>query len=428
MFDIEAKIEEIPEPKTRELMKEVFSSYQHENYRATIIILWSVAIADIIFKLRFLYYSYNNSKAKKILEDVQKYKTKEEQMGQETKLIDQACKELKFISDVSKEDLLYLKKQRNASAHPLLNEDGLFSPSRDTTRALIRTTLEGLLLKPALLHSDLVNYFVEDLAINKNRLKEYQQIKSYIQKKFLNNISEDGAKKILQALWRFVFNPLNEQEQENKTINFQALCVCFENYKKIYIEEISRDPNRYQINPNELDSFISFLLRNNEVYSVTSSAIQTLVRAAIDDVGKFFPCTFLSQNLQQHLNKVLEKLQAEKSISLNTQYVQKLYYKAQECNLETLFFKVCVEIYVASENFDQADKYFSTCILPYLNKFDKKLVEELIQKSNENNQTYGRNRAAIDHKKVLEYYISIEGSQEFVKQYWGWESLVMNAQ
>ena len=59
-------------------MKEVLSSYQHENFRATTIMLWSVVIADIIFKLQFLYYSYGSEKAKKILEDIEHKKTKEE--------------------------------------------------------------------------------------------------------------------------------------------------------------------------------------------------------------------------------------------------------------------------------------------------------------------------------------------------------------
>ena len=72
MFDIEEKMEAIPDPKTKELFKEVYSSYQHGNYRSAVVMLWSVVIADIIFKLKFLEDTYGNKKAGGILKDIKR--------------------------------------------------------------------------------------------------------------------------------------------------------------------------------------------------------------------------------------------------------------------------------------------------------------------------------------------------------------------
>ncbi len=165
MFDIEEQSMLIPEIKTRELFKEVYSSYQHANYRSAIVLLWSVVIADVIFKLQFLKNAYQNKQAEVILQGIEKQqKANPTSSDWEREILQKACNELQFITPYEREHLEYLHKQRNASAHPILTDNNLLLiPNRDTTRSLIRNAMEAILLKPALINSKLVNSFVEDL-------------------------------------------------------------------------------------------------------------------------------------------------------------------------------------------------------------------------------------------------------------------------
>lgn len=65
-------MEAIPDPNTKKLFEEVYSSYQHGNYRSAVVMLWSVVVADIIFKLKFLDDTYRNKKASTILKNIKK--------------------------------------------------------------------------------------------------------------------------------------------------------------------------------------------------------------------------------------------------------------------------------------------------------------------------------------------------------------------
>ena len=61
--------------KTKEYFKEVISSYSNENYRSAIVMLYSVAICDILFKLEELKDMYNDEVAKEILQNIENSKS-----------------------------------------------------------------------------------------------------------------------------------------------------------------------------------------------------------------------------------------------------------------------------------------------------------------------------------------------------------------
>ena len=53
-FSIDESIENIKNPYTKELFKEVYSSYAMGNYRSATVMLWSVVVTDLIHKLKEL--------------------------------------------------------------------------------------------------------------------------------------------------------------------------------------------------------------------------------------------------------------------------------------------------------------------------------------------------------------------------------------
>jgi len=76
-FSIESAAERIQNSKTKECFKEVVSSYTMENYRSAVVMLYSVVIADLIYKMQDLGDLYNDEKADNILTEI---KTMQEKM------------------------------------------------------------------------------------------------------------------------------------------------------------------------------------------------------------------------------------------------------------------------------------------------------------------------------------------------------------
>ena len=75
-YSLEQIMQEINDSKSAEYFGEVFSSYQNENYRSAIVMLWSVAVCDALFKLRHLVDVYGDKPAQNILNDVAKMQKK----------------------------------------------------------------------------------------------------------------------------------------------------------------------------------------------------------------------------------------------------------------------------------------------------------------------------------------------------------------
>lgn len=64
--------EDIYFAKTREYFNEVLSNYANGNYRSAVVMLYSVAICDLLFKLQELADMYNDTVAVEILQEVEK--------------------------------------------------------------------------------------------------------------------------------------------------------------------------------------------------------------------------------------------------------------------------------------------------------------------------------------------------------------------
>lgn len=69
-FEIESMKDRIHFGKSKEYFEEVLTSYQVGSYRSSVVMLWAVAISDIIYKLQYLVDLYSDTAAKEILDEV----------------------------------------------------------------------------------------------------------------------------------------------------------------------------------------------------------------------------------------------------------------------------------------------------------------------------------------------------------------------
>lgn len=139
--------EQIYFPRTKDYFEEVERSFYNENYRSAIVMLYSVVIADLLFKLEELKDYYLDSIAEGILEDINKMRENNPKNSEwENKLIENIKDKTNIIEPYVLTNIEDLKNVRNFSAHPSLNQNNeLIRPSREKTLGLIKEMLIGIL-------------------------------------------------------------------------------------------------------------------------------------------------------------------------------------------------------------------------------------------------------------------------------------------
>lgn len=75
-FILEEQMERVVSPKTKEYLKEVVSCYRNGNYRASVVVLYTTVVFDLIQKIIVLKDIYNDKNAEKIYTEVEKVQKK----------------------------------------------------------------------------------------------------------------------------------------------------------------------------------------------------------------------------------------------------------------------------------------------------------------------------------------------------------------
>ncbi len=247
----------------------------------------------------------------------------------------------------------------------------------------------------------------------------------YIAERFLPNISEDGAKRILNALWKFVFVPSNQQEIDNQNVNYYALIALYEKYEDAFIREVSNNKEKYQVDSSYIDHFICLLQKFPRLFHALNTSLKTLIKASIKKFEDFWVADFLSANLKEHYSALLE-MSANCYISISRETIAILRDRAAEKGLMHLFIAACIYCYTESSNFNTADERFTNFIEPFLSEYTLTDVMLLMEKSNCNSQVYNRHRASLDHPKVLARFYELEGKEEQLENLSHWKNCVQN--
>lgn len=230
MFSFDYAIEKIPEKKTRDLFREVYSSYCNGNYRSAVVMLWTVVVCDVLFKLQYLRDVYQDQKAIEILDEIQRTQNSNKKSSEwETKLIDLVFKRTHFLNDGEKQGIDFLHSNRHLAAHPIIENGELYQPNAERTRDLLRVALESILTKDAILTKSIIGPFLEDLSMKKDRLKNFENVDTYLKSRYFQNINTPLVNELFKILWRFVISPHTDIETENQQINAMALqsLLCY---------------------------------------------------------------------------------------------------------------------------------------------------------------------------------------------------------
>lgn len=405
-FSLERISEQIHYGKTKDYFQEVLSSYNNGNYRSSVVMLWSVAICDIVYKLQNLIDLYDDAAAKEILRVVTTIQNEDyKSSAWEIKLLDEVHDKTYLLDSSEYEDLRYLQKQRHLSAHPVLNsERELHSPNKETVRSLLRNTLEGLLIKPPFYTQRIMKELLEDLAESADVLNDEKKVKKYIESRYLSRTTPSVEINIFRSLWKLVFKLDNEECEKNRRINSHALEVLSSRNIALIPNEVQGDNDYYSNIASTgmpLSYLVFYLSNNHQIYRLLSDDARLKIDHCIntDDVGKTLGW-FVKADLSAHGNDVEEWIKGEEHPTFTTSQFDALLEISDTEEWQKKFCRIVTAYYSVSYSFDQADTRFQVAIPKYIGLFDRDSLIHLAEKIEDNGQCYARGRAREDYGVV----------------------------
>lgn len=415
-FSIDESVENIKNPYTKELFKEVYSSYAMGNYRSATVMLWSVVVTDLVHKLKELDSVYNDPKAAQVLQYIQAEQTKDPKSSKwESEIVDKFHKEINFFETFEVANLEHLQKMRHVSAHPVITSiDLLHSPTKETVYSLIRNALESVFTKEALFSSKIIDVVFKDLNTIRDTLVSYEQRDRYFSHKFLSKMPNAVLFKFLKTLWKFLFRVDNSETRLNKEINLDILNCIINRKEQIFIEFLIKEKDfisDLQLADNLKETLLNFLLKNRWCFEYFSdNSIQTITTIIETSDSKFQLIKF--KRIVDYIDFLIK---SSKNYSLSNFNI--IEDEAGEYSCKDKFYDYCIEGYCFSVSFDSANERFDQLIRPYYENFSFQQLKNLSNKINHNSQCYDRGRAKRDHKLIIEKILENDPDYDFTGLY-----------
>lgn len=393
-FSIEHSSKKIYFKRSRNYFEEVKKSFALKNYRSAIVMLYSVTICDLIYKLQELRDRFNDDIAKRVLDEIEEIQKKHPNNPDwERKLVELINSNSDLLSTSDYSNIVMLQKHRHLSAHPVLEENyELYQPNEETTLAHIRNITEGILVKPPLFTKKIFNSLLEDLEDVSNIFinEEDELFETYLKSKYLRHTSAKTIISIFKSLWKIVFKLENEKCDQNRIINSKAIRVLYRNNTKEIIESIKNEIDYYsEINHGYPIYFlIGFLSQHKEIYPLLNESARILIEKSIEEDKVCKSMTwFMFENLIEHKNWIMneEENNSFSTIHLNT--IRAFYRPYIEAGLQNELFDLLIWLYKKSSSPKESNNRFSfvNYILPKLSK--EEMINVIIAvEENINNQ------------------------------------------
>lgn len=387
-YSIEQLYSRIQDARTKEYFDEVLSCFYSENYRSAVVMLYSVVICDLVFKLHRLVDIYNDEVAANILSDIEnKQNSNPKSPDWENSLREDLLKNRRILTPSSSVHLDNLQKDRHICAHPVLNNDiELHRPNRTSVHAHIINALSEILTIPAFLERELTSQIVDDLSEQRKIIRSAEQIKDYISSKYLDRInSPEIESKLFVNLWKFVFKLDFEKPKKNRDINFVFLLLLYERNERNIGEVIKVNSEKLsnQVSVSDLkilDYFVKFLNKYPEVYELLQNPLKISLSAIIEKYPLLkHICFFLHKDIKEYFELLLNDIEPDDDVK----YM--IIYFTKRLGLEEAL-RIPITLFATSGSFAEAEGNYYTFIKPYLKNFTLRNYEQILNAIANNGQ------------------------------------------
>lgn len=420
-FSLEKLSEEVHFGKTKKYFYEVLSSYSNGNYRSAVVMLWSVAVCDIVYKLQHLIDLYDDASAKNILEELTAQQEKDPRSSAwELKLIDDVYEKTQLLDTSEYENIRYLQKQRHLSSHPVLNsERELHSPKRETVRALIRNTLEEILIKPPFYTQRITNELLEDISESSVFLNTSDKIRKYVESRYFSRTKPQVELNIFKTLWKLVFKLENEECNKNRNVNFRVLELLAFRNSNLLEETLEEDKDYYGnicATGMPVGYLVYFISHYDHLYKTLNQDAKLKIEHCVENhpIGKTMGW-FLKANLKEHASDIEKWIDSDDSPNFSQEQLDSLLQISDTLEWQSKFCEILIYYYTKSCNFDQADNRFQVAIPKYIKLFNKELLELLVRKIEGNSQCWARGRASQDYKIIIDIINKLNEDFDFTE-------------
>lgn len=418
-YSIEQRAAQIFDARTKEYFSEVLSCYAAGNYRSSVVMLWSVAVCDLLFKLQNLVDLYGDTKAKDILGEIGKLQEENERSPiWEMKLVESVAEQTQLLDIAERENLLHLQRQRHLAAHPVVNANfQLHQPNRETARALIRNTLDGVLIKAPILSKQIVSELVADLEQASGILIDDKKLKAYLESKYYSRFNPEVEKAVFKALWKFAFRLTDERCEKNRAINYSALRVLFRRNPAQFKAQIEADRDYFSTIATggaPVACLIHFLSREVQLYGLLADHAKAAIQhTAESDTSAHCLAWFTAANLQEHAARLGDWISGDDYPQIDQATWDDMAEFSESAEWARMLIRLANKYYVASGNYNAADRRFSEVIRPHLDRYALDDCIDLIEGIQSNGQTYGRGRAGDDHGALRERVLELDPKFDF---------------
>ncbi|PRY08382.1 hypothetical protein CLV24_12169 [Pontibacter ummariensis] len=422
-FSIDLYSEKIHSSKTKEYFEEVIRSYYNDSYRSAVVMLYSIAIADLVYKIEELKDLYNDSSAIEILDEITDLQKKNPRSPDwESKLIELVKQKTNLLEPSDYLNLITLQQHRHLCAHPVLTQNfELYRPNKETTRSHIRNTLEGILTKPAFLSRKIFDDLLQELVAVKTLIHNQPQLEKHLNTKYFDKLSPSAIQKIFKSLWRITFKTDDKHCNENREINLEALSILLKKNYELLNKSISSEKDYYSdINTNYLYQLISLLNRYPEIYNQLNDSIKILANNIIEkDADLVSFSIFLTGDIDKHVDKILDMNlgwgSSYNKTHIYTESILAVFERALSEGKRDLAYSFLIDMFGKSDQYAIADDRFDNIIYPNLKNFNKKEVKKIVDEVNNNSQIYGRRKATDNNYLIRQRVNELYTKFDFVK-------------
>ncbi|AEE20860.1 hypothetical protein [Dokdonia sp. 4H-3-7-5] len=406
-YAIENLKEQIFHSKTKEYFEEVIQTFYTDCYRSSVVMLYSVVICDLVFKLEDLRDVYADVVAKKILLEIEKIQIENPKSSDwENKLVDLIGQRTSMLEFSDIENINQLQKHRHLSAHPVLKQTSiLFKPSKDNVKSHIRNMLEGVLIKPPILSKKIFNELIVDIAENQYRFSDNKELERFLKAKYFKNLRQESLNDIFKKLWKFVFKTDNDDCKNNREINFRTLEIIISINIIEIIRAIKNEESHYDniLRGEPTEYLIKLLFKFPKIYKSLSDLNQAFVEFEIKNSFDFILLSwFTYDSFSEYILDVTNQYKEASSFIINHNYLKMVEDLAKDYNLKKEFLDLCIVIFSKSKSFDNSDNNFWYGIETYLDDFTNEQLVSIVEAINNNYQIHKRNATSRDSRIIKE--------------------------
>ena len=418
LFDIN----QIENLEIRSYFSEVISCYENHNYRAAILVLYTVILYDLTYKLEELRDEYEDSNAKQLLEEVhKKINSPGDKSSWENLLLDKLyeSKDFEIVDDNLWSTIQAVKLKRNLSAHPSFDkEQQIYQPTRELTLGFIKEIYETLLTKSAHFMSRGLERVFESFEQKKSHFnirnfyedsKDNNYEYNYFYNRFYSRMSMPLKKKFFKNVWTLTFEKNNE-ELENNFLNLFVIIKVLEQDEalfKDFIEgKLKSDKIKDIIDLDiPINKFILFLNFYPDYYQYLHSDVQGRIEKKFKGINHYLFLWYTKDSISEYIEMIMSDDNIKDLGGISSDQIKLFNFICKEKGIIEVFNKFLLKIlekYVPDWlGFDDANRIMEKFILPYLNDFKEEDYFEYAQIRKLNNQIYGRDRDSEDNRILI---------------------------